>query len=364
MKTYSILVLFLLTVLYPSVAKADSATVSCPSGLTITPPAKGLVLWPAGAQVQQLLQLSGKDLHALLTNYPTLCKVNQIVIADYAIPGPAAPASGVLDFYLGTLRPPAWKPFYQSAKCDSTTASIAFKGKKGYISVLARPSSATVTYVSGDIELCMIPLLEQVLRAALCAQEAEPVAALDRIEAACMVALEGKTEQAIGQLKAVLIDYPMSPTAHYQIGKLLLAQQKTEEASQSLRRAISLAPSNPVFRIDYAQLLADSGDRERAQYELEQAVAFNPSSVQVHQALGHVLDEMGKLKESEASYRKAIALGGGSAEAYVNLGKVLEKLGQKNDALDAFNQALKLKANYAPAEEAIHKLESQQETPK
>jgi predicted Zn-dependent protease len=349
--------------LLPMLAKADSAAVSCPSGLSVPMPEKGIALWPAGAVVQQMLQLSGKDLQTLLKNYPKLRKVNKIVIAEYAIPGPPAPAADILDFYLGTLRPPAWKAFYQSTKCDSTTASIAFKGNKGYISVLARPSCATVTYVNGEVALTAIPQLEQVLREALCCQEAEPVGARERMDSACRIALSGKTDEAITQLKAILVDYPTSAAVNFHIGRLFAEQHKNDEAGQSFRRAISLAPSNPAFRIEYARLLANSGDREKAEYELEQAVAFNPSSIQVHLTLAHVLEEMGKLKEAEGSFRKVIALGGGSAESYVDLARVLEKQGRKKEALDAYKEALKIKPGFSPAIEGTRRLEPQSDKP-
>ncbi len=326
-------------------------------GLPVIRPPQDVVLWPAGARIQQMFELQGNDLAQVVRNHQELQKVHSIIIADYVIPGPPALPSSILEFYTLTLYPPEWTPFFQSTKISTESASIAFKGKNGFISVLARPTGATVTYIKGQIELSAVPLLERVVREAIASKGREPVEARERVDAALQLRAEGKVQDAIKCLQGVIRDYPNSPTAHINLAMIYREQRNYEAAGEHFRRAIGIAPFNAGFRGEYALMLMERGDLERAQYELEQAVTMDPWSTSLQTSLGKVFEARGKFREAEIHYRRVVEMTGNSPEALVDLGRALEKQGKRKEALQSYREALKINKNFSPAQEGISRLE-------
>lgn len=335
------------------------ATMPGQPGLQVTrPPKTGIVLWPAGARIQQVFELGGNDLAKMLQGQPGLERVRSIFIADYMIPGPPAAPSNILEFYTGTLRAPAWQPFFQNASAGPDSASIAFKGPKGYISVLARPNGATVTFVEGNIDISAIPLMERVLREALSSNDRGPMDARDKVDAALQMRQAGRIDDATRLLQRIVTDYPQSAIAHFELAKLLAEQRDYNQSGEHFRRAIGLLPLDVMFRAGYAQFLMDLGDFENAQHELEQAATMDPWSPQLQSALGRVLEGREMFAEAEARFRKAIELAGNVLDFYMDLGRVMEKEGKQKEALTIYKDTLKLKSDFPPAVDAIHRLEA------
>lgn len=325
------------------------------------PPPGGPMLWPAGAKVEQIFELRGDELERTLQDYEGLKGVRAMRVVDYTVPGPPAPPQDILDFYARTLREPAWRSFFKSSKGGPDVAAVAYRGPGGFISVLARPRGATVTHIEGEIELSDLPTLERVVREAVARRERVPLQARDRVQAAVRLAGEGRTDEALAELRSVISDYPMADAAYFNLAKLLVEKGQIDEAGDRFRDAIALAPLNAAFRAEYARYLSVRGDTTNAEYELSQAATIDPWSAPLQIDLGRLMETNGALQDAEKHYRRAIELVGNSPELYFDLGRVIEKQGRRKDALAAYKNALKLKSDYAPARDAVRRLEGRKD---
>jgi TolA-binding protein len=293
-----------------------------PESALVLPPPKGVVLWPAGARVEQMLILRRDELDRALKDHPEVKGVKRVLVVDYVIPGPPAPPSQILDFYATSLSQPEWKPVFL---CGGTEPRIAYKGDCGFVSILPRSRGATVVYTEGDVKPSDVPVVDRAVRAVVEQCEKVPAEAKDHIGVALDLRRQGKTAEAASQLRAVAAQYPSADTAQFYLATVLAEQRQFAEAGRHFRRAIVLSPSNAKFRVAYAEYLIGRGDFGGAQYELGQGAALDPGA-------------------------------SGAQEGYLCLGAALERQGRKPEAIDAYRNALTLSPGYKPACDALDRL--------
>lgn len=196
-------------------------------------------------------------------------------------------------------------------------------------------------------------------------------------------ALDGRLEDAVTCLEAVLRLQPDSAGVYNNLGNVRSLQERYEDAVAIYRQAVCLKPDfaeaysnlgdalSSLGRYDdavsscqqairlrpnYAEAYSNLGNAYRglgkpseARACYEQALALNPDLPQTHNNLGIALFQLNKLDEALACYRAALRLRPDSAEAYFNLGKVFLMQGNWDDATEAFQSAAERQPNLAKA---------------
>ncbi len=158
---------------------------------------------------------------------------------------------------------------------------------------------------------------------------------------------EGKLSDAIGQYEEVLRLKPDFAEAHGNLGKALLREGKLSDAIEQYEQALRLEPDDAEAHTDLGVALARTGRIEEAIHHFEQALRLRPDDAEAHTDLGVVLAGMGRIEEATKHLEQALQINPDDAEAHYNLGNVFLQEGKFSDAIVHFEQALRLKPNLA-----------------
>jgi tetratricopeptide (TPR) repeat protein len=150
---------------------------------------------------------------------------------------------------------------------------------------------------------------------------------------------EGKTTEAIAELRAALQANPGFVDANVQLAALLAQQGQAEEALAHYRTVLQYRPTRSDVRLAASMLLIDMGRAGEAERDLRTLVQSGPPSADVHAQLGRALANSGKLAEATSELERALELDPGHAVAHYALGVVLQREGRTDEALSHLRQA-------------------------
>ncbi|MHB9038816.1 MAG: tetratricopeptide repeat protein [Armatimonadota bacterium] len=103
--------------------------------------------------------------------------------------------------------------------------------------------------------------------------------------------------------------------------------------------------------------LLKSGKLDEAIPALENALLAHPTDPQIHSCLGMAYSQVGDIEKSIAAFGKSLELLK-SARAYFNLGVAYESAGMTSEAHEQYRLAVAFDSKYAPAQEALNKLQA------
>jgi tetratricopeptide (TPR) repeat protein len=102
---------------------------------------------------------------------------------------------------------------------------------------------------------------------------------------------------------------PASPEAHYNMATTLAWQGRSDEAIAQLRQTLALAPEHVGAHVNLGALLRARGDRAGAVVQLQRALELAPRNAAAHSNLGGVLMQDGSVTRAVAEYRSALEAG-------------------------------------------------------
>ena len=129
---------------------------------------------------------------------------------------------------------------------------------------------------------------------------------------------------------------------HYELGRILQAQEKPARAIACYRTAIELQPDFKNAYDTLAQLLNHQGKQERAIETYRQGVRYNPQDSNYYFALASTLAASQKWVRACNNYQRAAELEP-SAKVYCHWGLALEQLQQYDRAESCYQKAAELK---------------------
>jgi arylsulfatase A-like enzyme/Flp pilus assembly protein TadD len=132
---------------------------------------------------------------------------------------------------------------------------------------------------------------------------------------------------------------PLDPTAHYKLGKTLLALQKPAEAQTEFAEAVRLFPDFPDAHFELATLLADANQYPQAIEHFQHTVRLKSDHQLARYNLGRALLMVGRNAEAADHLREATRLNPQQGAAWINLGIALLRSGKADDGKDALNRA-------------------------
>jgi tetratricopeptide (TPR) repeat protein len=152
---------------------------------------------------------------------------------------------------------------------------------------------------------------------------APPVDVEALLEAPARAAAQGRADDAIASLEAVLREHPDLAQAHLLLGTLLHRRGEIEDARDSYTLAAHYAPGSALAQFHLGLLEVEQGRLTAAFSALERALALGGVDARVHNALGAAHSKAGDFESAVLQFRRAVALEPGFAEAHSNLGYVL-----------------------------------------
>jgi len=113
-------------------------------------------------------------------------------------------------------------------------------------------------------------------------------------------------------------------------------------AEQAYRRAAAMAPGDPTAHFNLGNVLLTAGRLEAAAERFAQAAALDPGHARAWFNLAHVRDELGDPHAALGNLKRAIAADRAYADAYFNLADLAERLGEFEAAAKAWDDYLRL----------------------
>lgn len=149
-------------------------------------------------------------------------------------------------------------------------------------------------------------------------------------------------EEAKGAFILARENDPLDPTAHYKLGKTLLALKKPDEARSEFAEAVRHFPDFPEARFELATLLADAGQYPQAIEHFQHAVRLKPDHQLARYNLGRALLIASRHGEAVDHLREATRLNPQHGAAWINLGIALLSLGKAAEGKEALHRATQI----------------------
>jgi tetratricopeptide (TPR) repeat protein len=165
---------------------------------------------------------------------------------------------------------------------------------------------------------------------------------LARMQAASVLAQDGRHADALHELEQASALEPASPRPHALRGLVLSAQGRDTEAIEAYQEAARLGPQDALSREGAALLLAKQGRLDEAALLLEEALARQPDERFAFE-LGHVRERQGLYDQALALYQQAALRNLRFAEPRAAAGVLLSARGRHAEASAWLEQALALR---------------------
>lgn len=168
--------------------------------------------------------------------------------------------------------------------------------------------------------------------------------------------LQGKPDQALQILNALLSHSPESIDIRYSRAMLFEAQGRLNEMEADLRHIIALHPDSSLALNALGYTLTNRTDRHHeAQQLIDQALALTPEEPAVLDSKGWVLYRLGKNKQALTYLRHAYKLHP-DGEIAAHLAEVLWVTGKEKEARKILHEALEKEPDHRILNETIERL--------
>jgi tetratricopeptide (TPR) repeat protein len=164
-----------------------------------------------------------------------------------------------------------------------------------------------------------------------------------------VLAIDGRTEEAIDHYREALRIRPDHAQAHGNLGQALWESGRAGEAESSYREALRLDPDHEEAHYNLANLLASRGDAAQAEQHYLAALAGRRGYAMAHNNYGAMLAAAGRFEEARTQFEAALRARPDHAEAHVNLGILLGREGMLEEAIGCYRRALAIDPAYPEA---------------
>ena len=178
---------------------------------------------------------------------------------------------------------------------------------------------------------------------------------LARYNLAAVLEAQGKTDEAVAQLREAVRLRPYYVPARAELGQLLAGQGHADEGLQELQTAVKLRPADPAAHFRLGSVLGSLGRTAEAAAEFSQVVRLQPNNADAHYNLGLALAQEEQLQEAAGEFSTTVGLQPDDAAAHFNLGIVLARQGKTDAAIAQFSEALRIKPDFAEARQALER---------
>lgn len=163
--------------------------------------------------------------------------------------------------------------------------------------------------------------------------------------AAKALAQEGRFEDAVARMRAVIGEDPKIIDAHLTLGNWLMRLKRGDEAALAYKQALALKPDDDIALGNLARVYLARGREKDALDALEvfkAALRVNPKSPQSWYQLATIYLDLGRLDDAEATFGEALAANAKMGAAHNGLAVIAFTRGQADRAEDLIRKALAL----------------------
>lgn len=153
---------------------------------------------------------------------------------------------------------------------------------------------------------------------------------------------QGRREEALAALRAVVRSQPDNPGAHRGLAVALAEAKQYAEAEAEFRAALARDPNDGESLTGLGNVLDATGRAEEAIAQHKAAIERNASFAPAHYNLGCVYFKNGRAGEAEAEFRAALRSDPGLAEARWYVADLLQKQGAYGQAIQILEEGLSL----------------------
>ncbi len=173
---------------------------------------------------------------------------------------------------------------------------------------------------AGDLEAAR-PRFEAVI-------EADPTAALPKLNLGWILMQEDRGVAALELFEAVIAEHPDNDLSHYYAGRVHEGNARFEEAVAAYEHALALSPDLVQALIALGKLEMARGDLGAARGRFEHAVARYPQVANAHLQLGLLEVREGNLGAGIDELERAVTLDPADETARYNLGLAYARVGR------------------------------------
>lgn len=147
---------------------------------------------------------------------------------------------------------------------------------------------------------------------------------------------QGKTDDAIPRLEAVVRHHPEYAPAHFELARAYAIQRDFAKAEVELRRVIELNPrdENAFYVLGFTEL--ELKRPQQAREAFTQLLTLNPNSADAHSGLASVLSFENKYAEALAEYKRTAQLDPEYQSVFYDMGLMQRNLKLYDDAIASF----------------------------
>lgn len=328
-RLYSSVCFFLLLLLFPVAAAAQSGTDSTGTGGKHV--IRGRIYFPSGARVDNriLVRLESPNTGGL----SVMCDTNGSFQFSSLAPGSYAVVvdggqnyEDVRETVYIDRDPPAPRGLRIPTFTRPYTVNIDLKPKR----TVVQPNRNGVI----DASLATVP-----------------ETARTSYEQGLESARAAKHDLAVQQFLSAIAQHPQFPQAYNELGIQYLHLQQADKAVQAFRSAVNLAPDAYSPRLNLGTALYQNNKADEAEVELRTAMTRNETDWQSHYWLGLVNIRLKRLAVAEKEFLRALELGGNNLYLpHLYLGGIYWQTGDHKRAADELEQYLKLNPKAQDAE--------------
>ena len=136
---------------------------------------------------------------------------------------------------------------------------------------------------------------------------------------------------------------PHFPSAHYNLGRLLLKQGQGEHGMAEVQEALRLYPEFAEAHEVLGLAYTEQGRLQEAVTHLQQALVFQPDLATARNHLGRLYRAQGRLDEAIQTFHDLVTRHPALAEAHHNLAVAYAHKGRQELAIEQFTEALRLR---------------------
>jgi tetratricopeptide (TPR) repeat protein len=147
---------------------------------------------------------------------------------------------------------------------------------------------------------------------------------------------EGKTDEAITRLEAVVRQHPDYAPAHLELARAYAIKRDFAKSEVELKRAIELNPrnENALYALGFTEL--EQKRPQQAREAFAQLLKLNPNSADAHSGLAAVFSFENKYSEALQEYKRTAQLDPESESVFYDMGLTQSKLKLYDDAIASF----------------------------
>ena len=170
----------------------------------------------------------------------------------------------------------------------------------------------------------------------------DKIGVFNRMGAAKAAAGDGKYDEAVAMLRAVVREEPQLIDAHVFIGNWLRRLKRFDEAIEAFRAALSVKPDNELALSNLANLYRTLGRHEAALEGYRSVLKLEPRNPQTWYQLATLYLDRGRVDLAVETFRQAIVHNPNMGAAYNSLGAIAHARGDAAEAERLVRQALQL----------------------